>query len=140
MVEENLTQANGIRSNGFESLSRDFVECALRRGEYSVRPSAIQDAKHFRGQERIEGIQAEFLQESRDQDARSCSRERGRETSLVLRINKERGKRTNNAGARAEERSKGRRDENCVNDVNEAIACEVISGSNERIIDVDFSS
>lgn len=76
MVEENLTQANGIRSNGFESLSRDFVECALRRGEYSVRPSAIQDAKHFMGQEGIEGIQAEFLQESRDQDARSCSREK----------------------------------------------------------------
>ena len=54
---------------------------------------------------------------------------------------KEGGKRTNNAaGARAEERSKGRRDENCVNDVNEAIDSEVISRSNERIVDVDFPS
>lgn len=117
MIENELSQFDGVRDNSRKSLGRDPVPSGLRRGEQSVGAAATEELSQLISQQSRKVGQAKALKQLRDEDVQS--RARLRDESLSQRGAQRRG------------------DENVIDDVQDSVHGDVVGRGNSSVIDKD---
>lgn len=118
MVEDELSQSDGVRDDSRKSLGGDPVPSGLRRGEESVGAAAAEELFQLISQDSGKVGQAKALKQLRDEDVQSRARLSGDE-SLSQRGAQRRG------------------DEDVINHVQNSVHGDVIGGGDSSVVDKD---